>query len=297
MDLIPASVVIPAHNEESTIGRTLRSLLEGSAPGELEVIVVCNGCTDATASVARSVSPPPTVAELPQPSKVAALNEGDRLATRFPRLYVDADIEMGIEATRAVIALLASGGALCAAPLPDYDCSLSSRAVGRYYEIWRQLPYFNEDPMGCGVYGLSEAGRARFDTFPELIADDEFVLEQFDRTERKSLSDHTFRVHPPLDARTLTRTRTRAYRGNRQLAQSGLSRFPPAAGAQRGLARLARHPGNWSGIGSYVSITMVAKLRARTKGLTWERDNSSRTGSSVDPSAEAPLPVPNTRRP
>lgn len=192
MDLIPASVVIPAHNEESTIGRTLRSVLDGSAPGELEVIVVCNGCTDGTASVARSVTPAPTVAELAQPSKVAALNEGDRLATRFPRLYVDADIEMGIAATRAVIALLASGEALCAAPAPDYDCSLSSRAVGRYYEIWRQLPYFNEDPMGCGVYGLSEVGRARFDTFPELIADDEFVLEQFDRTERKSLSDHTF---------------------------------------------------------------------------------------------------------
>ncbi len=295
--MIPASVVIPAHNEASTIGRTLRCLLAGAEPDELEVIVACNGCTDDTAALARSVTPAVTVVELAQASKVAALNAGDRVATRFPRLYIDADIEIGIDATRAVIALLAAGHALCAAPLPNYDCSESSPAVGRYFAIWRQLPYFNEDPMGCGVYGLSEVGRARFDTFPEIIADDEFVLEQFDRTERQSLLDHSFRVHPPRDARSLTRTRTRAYRGNRQLAASGLGRFPPAAGAQQGLVRLARKPANWLGVATYVSISAVAKLRARTKGSTWERDNSSRTGSSIDRSAEAPLPVADTRRP
>jgi hypothetical protein len=279
--MIPASVVIPAHNEEQVIGRTLRRLLAGSDPDELEVIVVCNGCTDSTAAIARSVAPHATVAELPAPSKVAALNEGDRLATRFPRLYVDADIAIGIDATRAVIALLASGAAQCAAPRPYYDCSRSSRAVTRYFEIWQQLPYFNEEPM-VGVYGLSNAGRARFGDFPELIADDLFVMQQFDRAERQNLLNHSFQAYPPRDVRSLVRTRIRVYRGNRQLASSGLGRFSPPAGASRGLSHLARRPGNWFGLATYASITLLAKVGARMGGESWGRDESSRTGLQRD---------------
>ena len=44
----PVSVIIPAHNEESVIGRCLAAMLEGAQPGELEIIVVCNGCSDRT---------------------------------------------------------------------------------------------------------------------------------------------------------------------------------------------------------------------------------------------------------
>ena len=48
-----ASVVIPAHDEAQVIGRTLRGVLDRTAAGRLEVVVVCNGCTDDTAEVAR----------------------------------------------------------------------------------------------------------------------------------------------------------------------------------------------------------------------------------------------------
>ena len=48
-----ASVVIPAHNEEAVLGRCLRVLLAGSTPGELDVVVVANACTDRTAEIAR----------------------------------------------------------------------------------------------------------------------------------------------------------------------------------------------------------------------------------------------------
>src|SRR3954453_3171433 len=89
-----ASVVIPAHDEASVIGRCLRALLAGAEPGELEVIVVCNGCHDDTAAVARAHAPDAVVLELPAPSKPAALNAGDAEATRFPRIYLDADVEV-----------------------------------------------------------------------------------------------------------------------------------------------------------------------------------------------------------
>jgi glycosyltransferase involved in cell wall biosynthesis len=46
------SIIIPAHNESSVIARTLKAMTDGAKPGELDVIVVCNGCSDDTAVVA-----------------------------------------------------------------------------------------------------------------------------------------------------------------------------------------------------------------------------------------------------
>ena len=46
------SVVIAAHNEEALLGRCLDALLSDAEPGEFEVVVVPNGCTDSTARVA-----------------------------------------------------------------------------------------------------------------------------------------------------------------------------------------------------------------------------------------------------
>ncbi len=84
---MPFSVIIPAHNEEAVIARCLSSLLEGAPSGtaeEVEVIVVCNGCDDHTAQVAREIAPRATVLEIPVASKVAALNAGDEEAAHFP---------------------------------------------------------------------------------------------------------------------------------------------------------------------------------------------------------------------
>ena len=44
------SIVVPAHNEEAVIAANLRRLLEGSAPGEFDVVVVANACADGTAA-------------------------------------------------------------------------------------------------------------------------------------------------------------------------------------------------------------------------------------------------------
>ena len=61
-----ASVVIPAHDEERGIARTLRSLEGGFAPGDLEIVVVCNGCTDRTAETVRATFPHVRVLEIPE---------------------------------------------------------------------------------------------------------------------------------------------------------------------------------------------------------------------------------------
>ena len=87
------SVIIPAHNEAAVIARTLAPLAPLAAAGQLEVIVACNGCTDHTAAIARGFDGV-TVLELGQSSKAAALNAGDAAASHWPRLYLDADVQI-----------------------------------------------------------------------------------------------------------------------------------------------------------------------------------------------------------
>jgi hypothetical protein len=48
----PVVVLVPAHNEECFIGATIQSLLNCDYIGEVEVIVIADNCTDATAAVA-----------------------------------------------------------------------------------------------------------------------------------------------------------------------------------------------------------------------------------------------------
>jgi cellulose synthase/poly-beta-1,6-N-acetylglucosamine synthase-like glycosyltransferase len=48
------AIVVPAHDEESSIGKTLRSLLEVDYPKEaFDIVVIADNCTDATAEISR----------------------------------------------------------------------------------------------------------------------------------------------------------------------------------------------------------------------------------------------------
>ena len=67
---------------------------------------MCNGCKDDTAEQVRSIDSSITVIETEIASKANALNPGDKAATSFPRLYVDADIIFLPGTTRAIIEAL-----------------------------------------------------------------------------------------------------------------------------------------------------------------------------------------------
>jgi cellulose synthase/poly-beta-1,6-N-acetylglucosamine synthase-like glycosyltransferase len=81
-------VVIPAHNEERVIAKALGALDMARAPG-VEVIVVDDGSTDATADIARSF--PVRVIRQPQGGKAAALNTGIAAAGGEVIVVLDAD--------------------------------------------------------------------------------------------------------------------------------------------------------------------------------------------------------------
>jgi hypothetical protein len=272
------SIVIPANDEELVIGRCLKALTEGAEVGELEIVVVCNGCSDQTAAAARAAGRDATIVELPVASKPAALNAGDRVATRFPRLYVDADVEMSIGAVRAVARTLNSGSFLCVAPAPRFELAQRPWPIRQFYDVWQQLPYLNDEVVGTGVYALSARGRARFADFPNVTADDQFVLQQFARSERHTLRDQHFSVHPPLGIVGLVRIRARAYRGNAELARSGLARDAGAPSSGRALGALVRQPRYLPRVATYVGVNLAAKVRARAgrRRSRWERDTTAR---------------------
>lgn len=273
------SVVIPAHDEARVVGRCLtqlRPLIEG---GEAEVVLVANGCEDDTAAVARA-TPGVTVLELPAASKPAALNAGDSAATGFPRVYLDADVEISADALRALGAALDGDAALVGAPRVRFELDGRPWLVRAYFEIFARLPYVGSGLVGLGVYGLSRSGRDRFAQFPALTADDLFVQRHFAPGERRVLPDHTFAVQVPHSLTGLLAVRTRAARGAAELAsvsQTGTT----ATSSARALAGLVRsEPRLLPAAGVYLTVTITAKIRARRRrrrGHTdWERDDTTR---------------------
>ena len=273
-----ASVVIPAHNEATVIERCLGTIRSGVGAAEVEIVVVCNGCTDDTAAVAARV-PGVTVAEIPESSKVAALNEGDRIARHYPRVYLDADVVLQPESLRLLVAAL-RGGAVAAAPVPVVDsrgCSLGSRM---YFRVWARLGYARRHVLGSGVYALSESGRGRFGAFPDVIADDGFVYAQFSSEERVNPSGATFVIRAPRSIAATLRRRVRIHEGNQQLRVLGVPR--QAVPGPSWLGILAREPWLLPSVLIFLYVNFRAARIAAGRAATgetgsWNRDDSTRT--------------------
>lgn len=279
------SIVIPARDEAQVIDRCLEALLSDAEPGELDVTVVCNGCSDDTAAVARRFEPRVRVLELAEGSKSRALEFGDRSANGFPRLYVDADVVLETRAVRSLAAAL-GGRVAAAAPRPTVDLRASSWTVKAFYRVWMSTPYVREGMIGCGVYALSESGRRRFDAFPDVIADDAFVRALFSPEERTAVDDAPVRVFPPRSLTDLIRAKTRSRLGLYQLRESApqLDTTRRNSHARAAFGTLLR-PGMWPSLPVYVLVNLVARWRARAQlgdleRYEWERDDSSRLGTA-----------------
>lgn len=277
-----ASIVIPSHDEEGVIGRCLASLLAGAAPGEFDVVVVCNGCTDRTAERARAFSGV-RVVETEVASKAHALNLGDATASAFPRIYLDADVELPTADARTLSTALAEPGALVAAPRPKVVFEAASWPVRAFYRVWQLTPYVSEGFIGCGAYGVSAEGRARFGAFPPLISDDGYVRAVFSRTERLTPDCNTL-VRAPQRFADLIRAKTRSRLGGYELAlhYPDLARKERAERAygQTGRSLIGR-PQLWPHLLVYLFVNLTTRLRAqrqlsRLGEYRWERDRSTR---------------------
>jgi glycosyltransferase involved in cell wall biosynthesis len=278
------SIVIPAHNEASVIGESLASLAETVSGNEAEIVVVCNGCTDETAIVVNRDFPQVKCVETKTPSKTNALNIGDQTVSSFPRFYIDADVILPSDSVERITDVLKQGDFMAASPRFNMDFSGASWAVRFYYEIWQQLPYVKEGMIGTGVYALSKEGRDRFDKFPEIIADDGYVRALFKSNERTVVEDCEVTVRAPLTLTDLIKIKTRSRLGVYQLHQ----RFPELVNNEEkpygsALKVLLPKVNLWPKLAVYVVVSLLARLRAKKQlvnieNVTWERDESRRTG-------------------
>ena len=213
------SVVIAAYNEGRVIGRCLDALLADSA-GRLEVVVAANGCRDDTVDQARR--PGVVVLDLPRPGKPAALNAAERRVSTFPRVYLDADMQLTARDLDRLAAALddrvaGEGTPLAAAPRREVDTTGSAFVVRQYHRALGLHPAYRHSLFGRGVVMLSERGRTRFDEFPEVLADDFFLDSLFGPDEKVVVADVVSVVGAPSSTRVLLRRLARVRRGNREL--------------------------------------------------------------------------------
>jgi glycosyltransferase involved in cell wall biosynthesis len=270
-----ASIVIPAHNEREVIGRGLDKLLKDAAPGEFDVIVVANACTDDTAQQAQR--PGVRVLETETPGKVNAIRLGDKECATFPRIYLDADVELDTGSVRAIVTALGQPGVLAASPVPEWDLAGSSRVARRVHRVHEQLVAPSRALAGVGVYALTEAGHDRVFPIPDLISDDGWVHRSFAPEERAVVAEARSTVRPARTVRAHLKRRVRVRQGNLQLAALG----KPAPegkltlGALKALVR--KRKVSPVDAACYLAVLLVDRVRTRRAStVDWSRDASSR---------------------
>jgi glycosyltransferase involved in cell wall biosynthesis len=282
------SIIIPAHNEEKVIGAVLKELVAGVVNGEIEVIVVCNGCTDKTAEVVASFGDAVKCIETPVPSKTKALNLGDAEANYFPRFYLDADVLLSMDAIRQIASILRTSNFLAAAPCMQMDTRKASWVVRAYYDVWQQLPYVKEGLIGVGVYALSQAGRERFRHFPDIIADDRFIRALFKENERTVVKSCYSMVKAPATLVSLLKIKTRSRLGGYEFSR----KFPELLNNERknygvaiwqSIKRFKIKPALFI----YLGVNLFCRVRAKwqlshNRVNVWERDETSRTNSDEE---------------
>jgi glycosyltransferase involved in cell wall biosynthesis len=275
-----ASVVVPAYNEEAGIGRILDSLIGGSTPGELDVLVVANACTDRTAEVASRDGV--RVLETATPGKVHALRLGDDACAAFPRIYLDADVAVTAQDIRLLVAALDEPGVLAAAPAPRWDLDGASWVMRRVHKVHDALVAESRALAGVGVYALGEAGHARVFPMPDIVCDDEWVHRSFSSHERAVVSTAQSVVRPALTVPAHLRRRVRVRLGNRQLEELGK---PAAQGHLRPGMLAASVRRREIGVVdatcylAVLSIDRVMTRRQRSKGVAWSTDTTSRAAA------------------
>jgi glycosyltransferase involved in cell wall biosynthesis len=275
------SVVIPAHNEGRVIARNLVRLHEGVEPGVLDVVVVCNGCTDGTAAVARSAVPGVRVLELAEPSKAAAVRAGNAASSVFPRVHLDADVQLSGADVLRLVRPLVDEGLLATAPQRVLPRARASRLVRWYYDVWEQLPQVRAGLFGRGAIALSQEGNERVFALPDVLNDDLAISDAFDGDECRVVDEAVVTVVPPATVGDLLRRRVRIATGNTQAAAEGVRR----AGSGTRLSGLLRlsvgRPGLALRLPVFLGVAALARLHSRRAVRagdfsTWLRDESSR---------------------
>ena len=279
------TVIVPAHNEEQLIARTLGSMLDRWPAGRKpRVIVACNGCTDDTAKAALRAAPDAEIIELPLASKASAINAGLDRTSAFPVIVVDADVQIDPVSLLALARTLGEPGVMAASPASRVRTENSDWWTRTYYRVWADQAYLRTGVGGTGVYGLSREGVARLGRFPPVSGDDTYVRWFFPPGAQRRVDrdgDHQVRstVEAPLRLKNLLACEARWQAGNVELRR--LMAEPVWADSPR------RGPIGWRFAPAsmvYYAIKILGRVqyglnRVRGTSGQWHRDISRRQPS------------------
>lgn len=272
------SIIVPACNEAERLPGCLRALIASVPPhASTDVVIVSNGSHDGTTQKARGFADAFTakgweftVLDLPPVGKLAALNAGDQSAKGSIRAYLDADVIVSALLLSKLVQILdRPEAAFASGKVQIQGRSAVSRAYARF---WRRLPFMTAGVPGCGLFAVNAAGRARWDEWPPIVADDLYARLHFAPAERHLVSEtYDWPVAEGLSA--LTRVRRRQDFGVTEIAKlfphlvanedkPAISRSALAAMAFRDLPAFMIYAG------------VACAVRARRSNGDWSRARS-----------------------
>ena len=259
----PCGIVVPVRNEAEMLPQTVPALLAATAGDDVRIVWVCNGCQDDSAAVIRSlVGPESDVIEIGPPGKTGALQAGDDfLGDMFPRLYLDADTWLRPGDLARLFAPLMAGQADLTAASHAFDLSRASRLSGQMSICWLALPFATEAAF-LGAVAISQAGRAQWDIWPDVIADDMFMTAHVPSARKKIVLNAIATTRPPKRFQDWVAIRARWIRGERELLRMGFS-LPEVEGQRAALVTRLLDPRTCVGAAAFILARIVAGRRAR----------------------------------
>lgn len=100
------SIIIPAHNEEKCIGKTIESILNAKYDNDKEIIVVNDGSKDKTEEIVKKISetePRVKILNIGHGGKANAINKGAEIANNEFVVILDADSRIDEDALNEII--------------------------------------------------------------------------------------------------------------------------------------------------------------------------------------------------
>ncbi|GAA1389982.1 glycosyltransferase [Luteococcus peritonei] len=287
-----ATIIIPAHNEATVIGRTLEELATGELRPGTRVLVAANGCTDDTIAIAESFADrlDVTVLDLPVASKQAALNGAedvlfaDDRPENFPRVYLDADIAAPAASVNRVLEVLESGEVLAARPPLAYQTQTADALVKAFYRARSRTPEVLQALWGAGFYAVSVQGRARWGRFPLDAPDDLYVDSLFSAEEKTVVGAEPVRVQVPRSSLALLKTLKRVYRPSEAVQELSPQSLGSSGNTLVSLLKAnSGRPSEALDALSYIGFAVTARVALKLdgrggdhSGASWERDDSTR---------------------
>lgn len=277
------SIIIPAHNEQLLITKTLNFILKDGVVTECNIIVVANGCHDNTvnnvnafiheqASALQSKQIIIEVLDVEKASKTNAINIGLSHAPAGVKVLLDADINISGQHLLNLVNCL-SEKVLAVSPKLNYDTSQSSRLVKWYYAI-AAASLYNQAHRISNVIALTEVAQQKMGNLPNVIADDEYIRRRFHHSEYQVIKTACFTFKCPKDIFNLLNVLTRVERGNLQLRKLNVEDHSDVQGLSTPFTFSIRYV-------TFATCKVIAKYRAKWQFFIgkinqWERDESNR---------------------